>query len=85
MELFQALFLELLDVPLFPNHLHVLAVEKDVTVVHDELRSVGSRRRLVRQIHDIDVIDIESELVIIRVEAYGELPVKLIVLEKHRV
>ena len=58
LELFQALFLELLDTPLFPNHLNVLAVQKNLTVVHNELRSARGRRRLVREIHDWDVVDI---------------------------
>ena len=85
LKLFQALFLELLDTPLFPNHLDLLAIEINLTVVHDELRRVRGLRRLVREVHDVDVVDDESEVVIVRIEAHGELPVKLIVLKYHRV
>ena len=85
LELFKALFLELLDTPLFPDHLDVLAVEIYLTVVHNELRSIRGLRRLIRELHDVDIVDAESEAVIVRIEAYGELPVKLIVLEYHRV
>ena len=69
MELFKALFLELIDTPLFPNHLDVLAVEIYLTVVHNELRRVRGLRRLVREIHDVDVVDSKSEVVIVRIEA----------------
>ena len=57
-ELLQALFLELLDAPLFPNHLNVLVVQVDLTVVHNELGSARGRRRLVWEVHDRLVVDI---------------------------
>ena len=69
LELFKALFLELIDTPLFPNHLDVLAVEIYLTVVHNKLRRVRGLRRLVREIHDVDVVDSKSEVVIVRIEA----------------
>ena len=85
MELLAALLVELRDRPLFSGHLNVLPVQPDLTVVHDELRGVWGGRSLVRQVHDIHVVDAEREAVLLRVEVDGELPAKLIVLDRDRV
>ena len=58
MELLQALFLELLDAPLFPNHLNVLVVQVNLTIVHNELGRARGRRRLVWEVHDRFVVDV---------------------------